>query len=134
MDTSKFNIKKEWRKFGIGLGIILAVIATVQFLMHKPFFYYLYVVAVAAVLIALTAPILLKPIFIVFSYLGFAIGWVMTRVILSALYFLFITPAGFFSRLFGKEYLDMDFHTDSESYWKIRENPAIEKEEFERQF
>ena len=109
MDKSKFNDKNEWRKFGIGLAIILAVIATVQLIIGRDLYLYFYIAGVLSLTIGLAIPILLKPIFILFSYIGFVLGWFMTRVILSILFYLIFTIIGVASKLFNKTFLDIMF-------------------------
>ena len=75
MDKSKFNNRKEWIKFAIGLSIILALIATIQYFYDHTIYIYLYVSSILILLIGLISPIIIKPIFILFSYLGFVLGW-----------------------------------------------------------
>ena len=71
MDKSKFNDKNEWRKFGIGLGIILSVIATIQLIIGRELYPYFYGAGIFVLLIGLILPILIKPLFILFSYFAF---------------------------------------------------------------
>ena len=117
MDKSKFNIKSEWKKFGIALGIILSIIATILLVMKKSSYIYFYGAAPFFIVAALTVPIIVKPVFILFLYIAHVLGWVMTRVILSLLFYLVITPIGLISKLFGKKFLDMKFSREKESYW-----------------
>ncbi len=127
MDRSKFNDREEWRKFAVGLGIILAVIATLLLIKARPAYPWFYGAAALVVLMGLLLPLLIKPLFILFSYLGFGLGWIMTRVILTALFFLIITPIGFISRLFGKRFLDLRFDRRPETYW-IEKAPDSDRE------
>jgi hypothetical protein len=117
MDRSKFNDKREWRKFAVGLGIILAVIASLLLIKARPAYPWFYGAAALVVLTGVLLPLLIKPLFILFSYLGFGLGWLMTRLILTALFFLIITPIGFICRLFGKRFLDLRFDRRPETYW-----------------
>ena len=117
MDKSKFNIKTEWKKFGIALGIILSIIATILFIKEKSLYIYFYGAGIFFIVAALAVPIFVKPVFILFLYIAHVMGWVMTRVILSALFYLVITPIGLILKLFGKKFLDMKFSQEKESYW-----------------
>jgi len=128
MDKSKFNIKSEWKKFGIALGIILAIIATILLLKKKSIYIYFYGAGLFFILAALTVPIVIKPVFILFLYIAFVLGWVMTRVILSILFYLVITPIGLILKLFGKRFLDMKFSRKEASYW-IESAVKADKEE-----
>jgi len=117
MDKSKFNIKSEWKKFGIALGILLPIVATILLLKKISIYIYFYGAGLFFILAALTVPIIIKPVFILFLYIAFVLGWVMTRVILSLLFYLVITPIGLIAKLFGKKFLDMKFSREKESYW-----------------
>jgi hypothetical protein len=44
----------------------------------------------------------------------------MSRLILSVLYFLVVTPIGLLQRLFGRSRLELDFRTGASSYWRMR--------------
>lgn len=136
MDKSKFNDKREWRKFGIALGIILAIVATVLSIKQNSIDVYFYGAGAAVVLLALTLPILIKPVFIMFMYIGHVMGWVMTRVILGILFYLVMTPLSLVARLIGKRFLDLRFTRKEDSYWI--ENPVSAsgqvKESYEQQY
>jgi carbamoyltransferase len=134
IDKSKFNDKREWRKFGIGLSIILSILGTIQWITGKSMFPMIYLTAGIVLASALLFPLILKPLFILFSYIGFGLGWIMTRVILSALYFLVITPIGMISRLMGKRYLQTNLKTNETTYWKNRQEQTASKEHFEKQY
>ena len=134
MDKSKFNDKREWRKFGIALAVLLFIISTVQYFKQIELYSYFLVASVLFLLSALALPILIKPVFIVFSYIGFGMGWVMTRIILFILFYLFITPISILARKFGNRFLDLRFDRTKESYWlPVKEN-RNNRENFEKQF
>jgi hypothetical protein len=134
MDKSKFNDKMEWRKFGIALAVLLFVISAVQYFKQIELYSYFLVASVLFLLSALALPILIKPVFIVFSYIGFGMGWVMTRIILFILFYLFITPISIFARKFGNRFLDLRFDRSKESYWLPVKDNKNNRENFEKQF
>ncbi|MBN1695613.1 carbamoyltransferase [candidate division WOR-3 bacterium] len=134
IDKSKFKDRKEWRKFGIGLSIILMILGTVQWILGKSMFPIVYLTAGIVFVSAFLFPLILKPLFVIFSYVGFALGWLMTRVILSVFFFLVFTPVGLFSRLLGKRYLQVGFRTDEATYWETHLEQTASKEHFEKQY
>jgi len=134
MDRSKFNEKREWRKFGIALGIILAIIATILLIKDKSTYLYFYGGGLFAVLAALVMPIIVKPVFILFLYIGHGLGFVMTRLILGILFYLVITPIGVIARLFGKQFLSVRFSRGGTGYWIETDGMDDEKERYENQF
>jgi hypothetical protein len=134
MDKTKFNNRKEWRKFGIGLGIILAAVAMVQLLKGRPAApVFLASGAVFAVL-GLVVPAALKPLFILFLVLGEALGWVSTRVILVVLYYGVLTPMALVRKLAGRRPMPMSPDPKLASYWIGRGKTVEDPKTFENQF
>ncbi|MEJ2535507.1 MAG: hypothetical protein P8048_00340 [Calditrichia bacterium] len=134
MDKSKFNDKREWRKFGIALAVLLFIISAVQYFKQIELYSYFLAASVLFLLSALALPILIKPVFILFSYIGFGMGWVMTRIILFILFYLFITPISILARKFGNRFLDLRFDRSKESYWLPVKDNKNNRENFEKQF
>jgi hypothetical protein len=134
MDKSKFNDKREWRKFGVVLAVLLFIISVVQYFKQIELYSYFLVASVLFLLSALALPILIKPVFIVFSYIGFGMGWVMTRIILFILFYLFITPISILARKFGNRFLNLRFDRSKESYWLPVKDNSNNRENFEKQF
>jgi len=132
MDRTKFNNKKEWKKFAIGVAIILSAIGAVQWFLDIEIYPYIFGSAFIILLSGLLVPVVIKPLFIAFSYLGFVLGWVMTRVILSLLYYLVFTPVGLILKLTGKKVLDTSFRSEQKSYWLEKEDG--QKIDFTKQF
>ena len=126
--------KKELRSFGVTIGIILLLIAGFLFYKEKESFQLFIYIASSFIGIGFIIPILLKPIYIIWMTFAIILGWFMTRVILSLLFFVIITPIGIILRLFGKDFLDIKKQATEESYWNIRTNGHLEKENFEKQF
>jgi len=102
--------------------------------MGKSLFPMVYLTAGIVLASGLLFPLILKPLFILFSYIGFTLGWIMTRVILSVLFFLVITPIGLISRLLGKRYLQTNLGTNEPTYWNTHQEQTASKEHFEKQY
>ena len=134
MDKSKFNDKKEWRNFGIGISIILSIMAVIQWYIDSELYLYIILTAVIILLSGLIVPIILRPLFILFSYLGFILGWIMTRIILIILFYLIFTPIGLLMRLFGKKLLDTSFDKKKESFWINRQESEFSAVNYKNQF
>ena len=58
----------------------------------------------------------------------------MTRVILTVLFCLVVTPTGILARMFGKHFLDIKFDRNVDSYWIARKSAAVERKSYENQF
>ena len=62
------------------------------------------------------------------------LGLVMTRVILSIVFYLILTPIGLITRLFGKDFLDLLNKSNTESYWNNRNSDFELNQDYEKQF
>lgn len=128
------NDKKELKKFGLTIGAVLFLIGAVLLLLNRftyPFFMSAGILFAAA---GILFPVVLKPIQILWMTLAVIMGFIMTRVILSILFYIVITPIGFLMRIAGKDLLNEKFDKKSGSYWNKRETIEYKKEFTERQF
>jgi hypothetical protein len=131
------NIKsttKDLRDFGLSIGVVLALLGGLLFWYERPLYPYLLMAAAAFVLTGLVFPTPLKPLQRLWMTFAVLVGWFMTRLILTVLFFLVITPTGLCLRLFGKEFLDLKIDRSRKSYWNLRQRREIKPEEYERQF
>ena len=131
------NIKSEksdLRKFGITIGVILLIIAGFLFWKEKESFQILLTFGVTLCILGIAIPFILKPIYWVWMIFATILGWIMTRVILSFLFYLIITPIGLIPRFFGKQFLELRWDKSKESYWNFRTNEHLKKENYEKQF
>ena len=67
--------------------------------------------------LGLIAPIVLKPIYIVWMTFAHYLSFVMTYVILTLFYYIILTPVGLLMRLFGKDLLAKRFPGGKDTYW-----------------
>ena len=131
------NIKtgeKDIRIFGITMGIILLIIAAFLFLKEKDSFQLFIYIAGSFISLGLLIPIILKPIYLVWMIFAVILGWFMTRVIISLLYYIIITPIGLFLRIIGKDLLDLKEKKNKKSYWNIRNSEDEQNQNYEKQF
>ena len=130
------NIKSEksdLRKFGITIGIILVMIAGFLFWKEKESFQIFLTVGAIFCALGLAKPIILKPIYFIWMVFAVAIGWIMTRVILSLLFYLVMTPIGLIARLFRKRFLELMWDDTVSTYWNYRSDES-QNERYEKQF
>jgi hypothetical protein len=66
--------------------------------------------------------------------LAVIMGWFMTRVILTILFFLVVTPIGIVARIAGKRFLGAPPAPGTESHWHRRGEEAVDPSHYERQF
>lgn len=131
------NIKsgnRDIRKFGITIGLFLFVIAGFLYWRGKESFDILLILGTALFGLGLLLPMILKPVYWLWMVLSIVLGWIMTRVILSLLFYLVITPIGLISRIFGHSFLDLQWDRSKTSYWNYRDQRQQSAEEYEQQF
>jgi len=131
------NIKEsdnDLKKFGLTIGIILLLIAALLFWKQRPSFIYFFPVGLFLVLTGFFTPALLRPLNKGWMSFSILLGWVMTRVILSVLYYIILTPIGIMAKISGKHFLDMKIDKSRESYWEKRTKVEIIPADYERQF
>ena len=126
--------KRELRNFGITLGIIFLVISGFLFWKEKDSLTIFIAISITWFITAIAIPSVLKPVYWIWMIVGIILGWFMTRVILSLLFYLVFTPIGLILRFFGKEFLELSWDNSKESYWNFRVNEDIKKGSYEKQF
>ncbi len=82
--------KSDLRNFGITMGIVLILFGGLFLWRDKDYYIYLFIIATAFIILALAVPVVLKPVHKVWMTISIILGWIMTRVILSVLFYLVV--------------------------------------------
>lgn len=132
LDHSPLSLKK----FGITMAIAFTILATLVFFLgsHPERAYWLWGIGLVFLLFGLIFPQALKPVHLVWMALAFFLGFFMSRILLTLLFFLVITPIGLIMRLFGKDFLHKKLRTNQKSYWLKREKKTISPQQYEKLF
>jgi hypothetical protein len=77
----------------------------------------------ALVVLGAAAPRVLRPVFRAWMTLAFALGFVMTRVILTLVFFLLVTPIGVLRRTLGTSPIRTRPDPTAPTYWLPRPPP-----------
>ncbi len=122
MTIADFNIKpsaKMLREFGIialfGFGLVGALLGLKWEAWTAS--YVLWALGAVSFVLALVQPRLLLPLYVVLMVVAFPIGFVISNVILLALYFGLFTPFSMVFRLIGRDSMKRKFQPEAESYW-----------------
>ena len=126
--------KSNLRKFGIMVGTVLLIIAGLLFWKEKESFQLFLAIGTVLFVTGIAIPFTLKPFYWVWMVFSIILGWFMTRVILSLLFFVIITPIGLIARSFGKQFLDLKWNKTDNTYWNHHSDSIFEKENYEKQF
>ncbi len=109
--------KGELRNFGLLLGALFAAIFGVApWLRHRPLHYWPWAIAAVLWLAALAWPRSLAWPHRWWTRLGHALGWFNTRVILTVIYLVAVTPLGFILWLFGRDRMKRGFDPKRQTY------------------
>ena len=126
---------RELRKFGLTVGGVFVLLGALFWLRHKPAFPYL--LSPGLVLLTLGAgwPRALKYVYVAWMALAFLLGFAVSNVLLTLLFFLVITPIGLTARLLRKDFLRLKPDRAATTYWIRRERTGPKSPaEYERQF
>lgn len=125
---------KELREFGFVVGGALLVITGISYWRHGTWHWPLAAAGAVLALLGLVWPRILMPLQKVWMTLALAMGWVMSRVILSLLFFVIVTPIALILRAQGKRFLERGATASMESYWNLRKPQAGDSKRCERQY
>ena len=126
--------KKDLRSFGVTIGIIILIISGFLFYKGNESFQLFIYIGVSFIGLGLIVPILLKPIYLLWMTFAVILGWFMTRLILSLLFYLVITPIGLALRISGKDLLELKKKENQGSYWNLRDRDNEQNQNYEKQF
>jgi predicted Co/Zn/Cd cation transporter (cation efflux family) len=113
------------REFGVAVGVLAGAGA------------YLFggagqaILAVSCALflaVAALAPALLRVPFVLAMALTSPIGWVVSHLVLAAIFFALITPIGLLMRVLGRRAMDLEIDRAAESYWQEHSAPRDQRE------
>ena len=90
-------------------------------------------IAVLLTLIGLFVPVAARGFHRLWMGIAGVLGYVNSRILLTILYYLLLTPYGLISRLFGRDPLDRR-GASRETYWVKRESTRQTQQQFERLF
>jgi hypothetical protein len=126
---------RDLRKFGLMVGGAFAGLALALWLRHSAA--WPWVLTPAAVLFVLGGawPQGLKWVYVGWMALAFALGHMVSTLLLTLLFYLVVTPIGWLARCLGRDFLDRKWSRQAPSYWIPRDpSKARNRADYERQF
>ena len=97
----------ELKRFGVIISVALAVIGWILLLKDQKSGFIFSFIALLLLIVSLLQPAILKWIYPWWMKLADIMGYVMTRIILTVLFYTLFTPIGFVARLLNKDFLFM---------------------------
>jgi hypothetical protein len=107
----------ELRKFGMVMAAALAAISVLLVLRGRPAWVYTVGASGLLLLAGMAVPRLLAPVERVWMKFAHVLGFIMTNVLLTVVFFTGVTLTGLVMRLLGKRPLNLDIREDDDTYW-----------------
>jgi polyferredoxin len=125
---------RELRNFGLLVGGVFTALGLLAWLRHKHAAPWLLTPGVLLMFFGLAASRALKFVYLAWMSMAIVLGFAVSTVLLTLLFFAVITPIGFIARCAGKDFLGLKLDPKAASYWMPREKRARKPQEYERQF
>ncbi len=124
----------DLRKFGITMAVAFGLLSALAWFRHSGIFPYVFGLTGAFLVLGLVQPMILRQFYI--GWMGFALvlGSIMTRVILTVLFYTGMTAIGMIRRIGHPDRLDEKYDPQATTYWKRREPHKDIKRHLEQQF
>ena len=93
----------------------------------------LFGISLVFLLPSLAVPKAVYPVYRGWMTIAILLGLVMTKVIITLVFYLMMTPIGLTRRMFVRDPLKLRIDKNAKSYWVTREEP-VSRESYEKQF
>lgn len=134
VDTSTESI----RSFGLMVGGVLIGLAVVLWWTGGREFgtTEISLVGIGGVLVVSGAlvPTILRPLYRVWMALAVTMGFIMTRVLLAAVFYGVVTPVGLLRRVFSEDPMCRELDPDASSYWIAKTEHRDRSEKLEKYY
>ncbi len=130
LDTSRRAV----RSFGLLFGGLAAGLTVYLLATDKGTWPWAALAALFFAITGLFAYPVLKPVYRAWMKFAFVLGWVNTRILLGAFFYLVLTPIGLVLRLAGKDLLDRRIDRSAPTYWTRRQSEPFDRSRYERLF
>jgi hypothetical protein len=122
------------KKTGLTVGVVLILVSLLLWYLGKTSFVYFSSIGGLFVIFSFIAIPVLRPFHKLWMMLALLMGFVMSRVILTLLYYLVLTSIGLLAKIVGKKFIPLGFDKSVTTYWEKRENTTKQKIDYDRQF
>ena len=133
MESQPIN-KAGLRSFGLITGAIFVVLFGLlfPFILKRAIPIWPWVVAGVLWFCALAFPNSLRMVYVGWMKVGNVLGWINTRIILGAMYYLIMTPMSVVMRVLGYDPMAKNFNEKLITYRRVKE--VLPKKHFERPY
>ena len=132
-EHSKVKLGSE-KSFGLVFAAAFTVIAFFPLLHGGHVRIWSIVVAAIFLAIALVYPRVLRPLNLLWFKFGILLGKVIAPIVISAVFFVIVTPMALIMRLMGKDPLSRKRNPGADTYWTARDKQADAAGSMKNQF
>jgi len=125
--------KKDLRNLGLTFLGVLALIGTFLWWKNATTWPWFWGLGILLGLWGLLWPAGLRPVYFGWMSLAVVLGYFVSRVILTVVYYLVMTPTGLIMRFLGKDLLDRKLK-DRDSYWQRRPQQEYNPRQTEKMY
>jgi hypothetical protein len=125
---------KELRECGLTVGIVLLIVGSILFFKQKPSATTVLIIGTLFCFTGVFLKKLLLPFQKVWMSIAIVLGFFMSRIVLTILFFLVITPISFIMKISKKDILDEKIDKNAKTYWNDISSVVKEKESYEKQY
>ena len=135
IEIKKDPSEKELRWFGILVGVFFLLVgALARWKFDAPgVARVLWILAVALPALFFLVKPLRKPLYLGWIYFFFPIGWLLSHILLTVIYYLLLTPLGWLMRLVTGDPMQRKLDPTAKSYW-IERPKTTETARYFRQY
>jgi len=125
---------KSIRKFGFILAVLLLGLSSFFLVKESPWWMEVGISGIVISLLVYVYPQAIKPLYLLLTVFSIVVGYFMSKIVLSLMFFLFFAPVGVFTRLIRKDLLNRRFQKEGPTYWIKRDSKKPAKDQYERLF
>ena len=115
-NNSKYKISSN-RSFGIVFFFVFLIISLWPVANDNALRIWSIFLAITFLILGLMNSKLLTPLNILWFKFGMFLGFVVAPIVMGIIFFLVITPTGFFMKIIGKDLLNTKYDNKKKSYW-----------------
>ena len=115
--------RRDLRKFSLMVGGVLVLLGLWLLFRHKARYPWLLWPGLLLLALGLTVPKSLKHVYVGWMTLAFILGFIVSNVLLTLLYYVVLTPIGLTARALGKDFLQRTWQPNAATYWLKRDRP-----------
>jgi len=116
-DEDIVTTKKDYRNFGLIVGAIFIVISFIPVIKGREYNIYNGSIGAILILLSLIAPMILSPVYKIWMKVGHVLGKINAFIILSVIYYVFITPVSIGIRFLKGQDKKFAFKTPDKTAW-----------------